>query len=313
MAIPTRKRIFITGGAGFVGSAVIDELLAGDFEIMALVNRDELKVQSPRLNYVRGGLFDDRALDTGLAGCDAAIHLVGIIAEKPRAGITFTRMHLEATGKMIAAAKRAGVKRFIHMSALGARADAVSNYHKTKFKAEQALRESGLDWTIFRPSLIHGPGGEFLTMEAAWARGRKPPFVFMPYFGGGLLGRRRPALVQPVYVKDVARAFVRAIDRPQTIRQTYCIGGADQLSWPQMHHVASEIFAGKRKAALGVPGWYAALLTYIVPGKLLPFTRDQVIMGQEDSVCDMSQFTNDLGWTPGGFGQTLREYAAEVK
>ena len=156
-----------------------------------------------------GDPFDPRALDEGFTGCDVAIHLIGIIRENPKAGVTFDRLHVEATQNMVAAARRAGVRRFIHMSALGARANAVSNYHKTKFQAEELLRQSGFDYTIFRPSHIHGPGGEFLKMEAAWARGKRPPFLFMPYFGGGLLGLKKPSLVQPVHVKDVARRICR--------------------------------------------------------------------------------------------------------
>ena len=79
-----------------------------------------------------------------------------------------------------------------------------------------------------------------------------------------------------------------------------------------MHQLAAEIFTGKRKPVLGVPAWYASALTHVVPGKFLPFTRDQVIMGQEDSECDMGEFVKDLGWEPGGFAETLREYASSV-
>jgi NADH dehydrogenase len=245
-------------------------------------------------------------------GVDAVVHLVGIIREDPRHGSTFDRVHFEGARNMIDAAKRVGVRRFLLMSALGARADAVSNYHKTKFAAEQYLRGSGLDWTIFRPSLIHGPAGEFLKMEAAWARGKKPPFLFMPYFGGGLFGTNRPTSVQPVYVNDVARAFVEALGESQTIGQTYHICGKQRLTWPQMHHIAAEIFTGKRKAAIPIPAWYAKLLTHIVPGKLLPFTRDQVTMAREDSTADMGKFLADFGWEPGGFEETLRTYAAKM-
>ena len=116
------------------------------------------------------------------------------------------------------------------MSALGSRPDAVATYHRTKFEAESYVRASGLDWTIFRPSLIHGPRGEFMTMEAGWARGRRAPFLFMPYFGGGLLGRRDGGLVQPVYVRDVARAFADALENPATIGEVYLIGGPDAMS-----------------------------------------------------------------------------------
>jgi nucleoside-diphosphate-sugar epimerase len=315
MPTPPSKRIFVTGAAGFVGSAVVEELLGRGFEVTALVHRGQLRAGAGRVQIVQGDLFAPAALDQGIAGCAAVIHLVGIIRENARRGSTFDRIHFQGAKNVMEAARRAGVGRFIHMSALGARADAASQYHKSKFQAEQALRESGesgLDWTILRPSLIHGPGGEFLSMEAGWARGRKPPFLFMPYFSAGLLGRRAPASVQPVYVNDVARAFVDAIDNPQTIAQAYGVCGSQRLLWPQMHHIAAEIFRGKRKATLAIPAWYGKFLTHVVPESLLPFTRDQVTMALEDSTCDMMKFAADFGWEPGGFEETLRGYAAEV-
>lgn len=309
---PAPQRIFVTGAAGFVGSAVVDELLGRGYEVAALVHRGELRSGAGRVHVIRGDLFSSAALDQGLAGCAAVIHLVGIIRENAKAVSTFDRILFQGAKNVMEAAQRSAVRRFIHMSALGARADAVSRYHKFKFQAEQALRDSGLDWTILRPSLIHGPGGEFLKMEAGWARGRRPPFLFMPYFAAGLLGRRPPTYVQPVFVKDVARAFVDAIDKPQTIGQTYGVCGSQQLLWPQMHHIAAEIFRGKRKATLAIPAWYARFLTYLVPDRLLPFTRDQVTMALEDNTCDMVRFAGDFGWEPGAFEATLKTYAQLV-
>jgi NADH dehydrogenase len=304
------KRIFLTGAAGFVGSSVVAELLARGYEITALLHRGELKAGADRVRIVRGDLFSTAALDEGLAGCDAVIHLVGIIRENPKTGVTFERIHFQGAKNVMDAAVRAGVKRFIHMSALGARQGAVAMYHQTKYLAEVTLRAGPLDATILRPSLIHGPGGDFLEMEAAWARGTRPPYLFMPYFGGGLLGLRRPlSAVQPVYVKDVARAFVDAIDNPKTIGQTYGLCGKERLSWPQMHYIAAAIFAGKPKPAVAIPAWYAKALTHVVPASLLPFTRDQVIMGTEDSACDMGPFVTDFGWEPGGFEETVKDYA----
>src|SRR5687768_10515584 len=163
-------RVFVTGGSGFVGTAVIEELLKRGYSVNALVNRGELNVTGDRVRTIRGGLFDDRALDEGLRACDAAIHLVGIIMEKRSKGVTFERIHFEGTKSVVDAARRANVRRYVHLSALGTRPDAVSDYHKTKYRAEQYVRSSELDWTIIRPSLIHGLGGEFMRMEVKWVR-----------------------------------------------------------------------------------------------------------------------------------------------
>src|SRR5215208_5826486 len=123
------------------------------------------------------------------------------------------------------------------MSALGTRSDAVSQYHKTKYKTERYVMESGLDWTIFRPSMIHGAKGEFMKMEAAWARGEAAPFLFMPYFGAGALGRGGAGKLQPVSVKDVAGAFVEALGNPKTVGEIYPLAGAQVVTWPEMHRI----------------------------------------------------------------------------
>src|SRR4051794_16989433 len=158
-------RVFVTGGSGFVGGAVVDDLIVRNHGVNALVNRQPLDA-GDRVRSIHGDLFDAKALDEGMAGCDAVIHLVGIIMEHRSRGITFDRIHAHGTRSVVEAARRNGVTRFIHMSALGSRPGAASRYHRTKFEAEEYVRKSGLDWTIFRPSLIHGPRGEFLRMEA---------------------------------------------------------------------------------------------------------------------------------------------------
>jgi len=306
-------RVFVTGASGFVGSAVIEELVTRGYGVNALVNRRELSAHAGGdVRPIKGGLFDARALDEGMTGVDAVIHLVGIIMEKRSKGVTFERIHFEGTKSVVDAAKRNGVRRYVHMSALGVRPNAVSTYHRTKYRAEAYVRASGLDWTIIRPSLIHGPGGEFMQMEANWARGKAPPFLFMPYFGAGALGRGGAGKLQPVYVKDVARAFVQALASPKTVGEVYPLGGPDQLTWPELHRTSAEAIVGRKRGVLALPVWKAKLLTHLVPRPLLPFNRDQVIMSQEDNTCDLSKFRADFGWEPQPFEPTLRQYASKL-
>lgn len=305
-------RVFLTGGSGFVGSAVLAELLARGYSVNALTHRGKLATDSPQVRPIQGDLFDPAALDASVAGCDAIIHLIGIIMEKPSKQITFERMHFEATQQMVDAARRNNVKRFIQMSSLGTRPDAASDYHRTKWKAEQYVRESGLDWTIFRPSLIHGPGG-FMQMEARWARKSAPPFVAMPYFGKGVLGLSGSGLLQPVYVQDVARAFVQAIDTPASIHKTYDLAGPDRFTWPELHRISAEEIVGKRRLAAPLPAWFANLLASLGLGPLLDFSRDQVIMSQEDNIGDPLPFETDFGWKFQPFRATLRQYVSRLK
>jgi uncharacterized protein YbjT (DUF2867 family) len=306
-------RVLVTGASGFVGSAVVDELITRGHGVNALVNRRELSGHAGGdVRAIKGDLFDAAALDEGMAGTDAVIHLVGIIMERRSKGITFQRIHFEGTKSVVDAARRNGVRRYVHMSALGVRPDAISTYHRTKYAAEQYVRASGLDWTILRPSLIHGPGGEFMQMEANWARGKAPPFLFMPYFGAGVLGRGGAGTLQPVYVKDVARAFVQAIASPKTIGEVYPLGGPDRLTWPELHRISAEAIVGHKRRVLALPVWKAKLLTRIVPPPLLPFNRDQVIMSQEDNTTDLAKFKADFGWDTQPFEPTLRQYAPTI-
>jgi uncharacterized protein YbjT (DUF2867 family) len=305
------ERVFVSGAGGFVGSAVVRELARRAMGVNVLVRRNVPQIDGDVRTF-KGDLFDVAVLDDAMRGCAAAIHLVGIIMENPKRGVTFRRIHVEGTQAALTSAQKSGVKRYIHMSALGTRADARSEYHKTKWEAEQLVRASGLDWTIIRPSMIHGRNGEFMRMEAKWARKQAPPFVFMPYFGAGLLGLGGAGLLQPVHVDDVARAFVEAIGNSKTIGKTYEVGGSERLTWPQLHEAVARAIVGKKRMTMAIPVWKAKLLAAIVPGAWLPFNRDQVIMSQEDNVCELTEFESDFGWEPGGFRQTLAKYAGEM-
>jgi NADH dehydrogenase len=300
-------RIFVTGGSGFVGSAVIDELASRGYQIDALVRRRDVDRAGGRVRSVPGDLFTPAALEEGMRGCAAVIHLVGIIFENRAEGITYQRIHFEGTRNVVDAAKRAGVRRYVHMSALGTRPDAVSTYHRTKFQAEEYVRHSGLDWTIFRPSVIHGPKGEFMKMEARWARRKAPPFLFMPYFGGKRAGR-----LQPVYVRDVARAFVDALEKPNTVGEVYPLGGGQIFTWPEMHRIVAQAVVGKPRMVASMPAGVAKALAAAGIGRLLGFNRDQVIMSQEDNTCDMAKFRDDFGWGTRPFDETVSEYAREL-
>jgi NADH dehydrogenase len=263
--------------------------------VAALVHRKPLPDRGGRVVSIEGGLFEGR-LTEAMTGCAAVVHLVGIIAEKGDA--TFQKIHVEGTRQVVEAAKKAGVRRFVHMSALGSRPEAVANYHKTKFVAEQIVRESALDWTIFRPSMIVGSSGEFMQWEAQWARGEKAPYFFMPYFGAGLFGFGRQALIQPIGVADVARAFVDSLEKVESVGHSYPLAGPERMSWVEFHRRCVIAFTGRKKLALPVPAWYAKMLARLLPTSLLPFNWDQVVMSQEDNIADMTIFGVDFGWLP---------------
>jgi NADH dehydrogenase len=139
------QRVFVTGASGFVGQSVCEELLARGHDVIALVNRAGLPEHLSRVSAVRGDLFAPATLLEGMAGADAVIHLVGIIMERPRRGVTFGRVHVEGTRAVLDAMRQSAPRRLVHMSALGTRPNAPSAYHRTKHEAEELVRASGLD------------------------------------------------------------------------------------------------------------------------------------------------------------------------
>src|SRR2546426_3333407 len=210
--------VALTGGTGFVGRHIAATLVARGHGVRVLA-RDPARARflaDQNVEVVAGGLAARAALDGLASGADALIHLVGIIVEQ---GVqTFTAVHVAGTEALLAAARHARVRRFVHMSAVGARDEpGATPYHRTKRRAEQLVRDSGLSHAIFRPSIINGP--ESAPIQLLVRLHRWSPVV--PVFGDG----RFPT--QPVWIDDVALAFALAAERPDTI-------GVFELAGPQV-------------------------------------------------------------------------------
>jgi len=292
------RRVFITGATGFVGRGVIQALRADGHIVRCLVRRGSEPALKgfEAIERVEGDVLVHRTLDHALAGCDAVIHLVGIIRERPALGVTFERLHVEATLNVLAAASGAGVRRVLHISALGARAGARSRYHQTKWRAEEAVRSSGLDWTIFRPSIIYGPGDGFVTMLARIVR--RLPIV--PVFGSG--GSR----IQPVSLQVVAEGFARALDQSASIGQAYEIGGPEAYTFDEVLDLIGAVLRRRVRKAhlpLGVMRRLTAVLQSV---PFYPITTDQLLMLEEDNVCDPKPFLSAFGLQPISFPTGLR-------
>ena len=233
-------KVLVTGATGFVGWEILRQLHEAGHAIRILArSRNSPRVQEAIARWGvevhPGDVLEPASVGPAGKGMDAVIHLVGIIAEAGKS--TFERVHTNGTRNILTAAQQAGVRRFIHMSALGTRPKAVSRYHQSKWAAEELVRGSGLEFTIFRPSLIYGPQDQFINLFARMIR--LSPIV--PLLGSP------GARFQPVAVEVVAAAFVRSLGEPKAAGETYDLGGAEVLTLSAIMDCILAVMRRKRR------------------------------------------------------------------
>ena len=278
--------IIITGATGFVGEEVVKQLRAAGHSVRVVV-RDPRRASWLADRYgaelFHGNVLYAPSIEGAMRGAKCVIHLVGIIREWKEN--TFERVHVQATKHVVDEAKKSGVKRFLHMSALGTRENARSRYQQTKWAGEDCVRKSGLAWTIFRPSFIYGPKDKAINTLAKLVQ--RLPFV--PVLGSG------NTKIQPISVANVARAFVGAIRNDESISHVYDLCGPEAFTWNELYDKLQRIL-GTRK-----PKWHlplpiarvqAALFEKILPNP--PFTCDQLLMVQEDNTGDPKSAERDF-------------------
>jgi NADH dehydrogenase len=285
------KRVFVTGGTGFVGKAVIRALLARGFGVRCLVrpgSEGDLK-GFEGIERVPGDVLLPQGLEASMEGCDALIHLVGIIRERPSRGVTFEQLHSLATANMVKAAEAAEVPRFIHMSTLGTRPDARSRYHRTKWEAEETVRGSRLQWTVFRPSIIYGPGDGFVSVVARMIK-------WLP--AAAVIGDGKYRL-QPVPVGQVAEGFARALANPESWKHIYEAGGPRSYAFTEILDLIGAALGKAKVRKVYMPiGLMRPLVRLLEPLPFFPLSSDQLLMLQEDNVCDSAPFFQTFGLTP---------------
>jgi len=262
-------RILVTGGTGFVGPRVVHALRAHGRDVRALVRRPERGAHLAGLGAKLsvGDVTDPASLRAALEGCTHVVHLVAILKGRPQ---DFDRVMTQGTRNLVAAAKEAGLERFVLMSALGTTATTkdVVPYFGAKWAMEQEVQGSGLEYTIFRPSFVFGRGG-----------GALPTFVrqvrYSPVVTVIGSGRQR---IQPIWIDDVAEYFARAVEAPGAANRTFELGGPDVVSWDGLYQTIANVL-GKRRRLVHVPASVAragASATQWAPGA--PLTTDQISM-----------------------------------
>ena len=300
-------KVLVTGATGFVGREIVRQLRAAEHTIRILVRSPHsLRVQEEVSRWGveahPGDVLKAATLEEALKGMDAVIHLVGIISEVGES--TFENVHTGGTRNMVAAAQQAGVRRFVHMGALGTRPNAVSRYHQTKWAAEQFVRHSGLDFTIFRPSLIYGPQDQFINLFARMIRlSPVVPLLANPC-----------AIFQPVPVEAVAAAFVGSLSEPKSAGQSYDLCGPEALPLPEIVDRIQAVL-GKRRLKLQIPlrlaRCQAACMEIIFPhqlGKPSPLNRDQLLILQEDNVGNPQPANELFGLKPVPLREGITRY-----
>ncbi|HMN34266.1 MAG TPA: complex I NDUFA9 subunit family protein [Chiayiivirga sp.] len=269
------SRIVVFGGTGFVGRRLVAELVRRGFAVtVPSRNRERQRdlLVLPGVEVVTADVYAAADLRRLLDGAQAAINLIGILNERGRRGHGFQRAHVDFTDSLIAACRASGVRRLLQMSALNA-GRGESHYLRTRGQAEDSVRGSGLEWTIFQPSVIFGPGDGLFDRFAKLLR--LAPVLPLA---------RADARFAPVYVGDVTEAFVRALEDPATIGQLYEIYGAETLSLAEIVRYTARCL-GLRRAILPLPdalGRLQAAIFDFVPGK--PFSTDNFLSLKRDAV-----------------------------
>ncbi len=284
--------VLLIGGAGFIGSHVASLLAERNVRVIVPTRRrDRAKhlILLPMVDVVEADVNDPAVLARLMRGVDAVVNLVGILHSRSGSpwGAGFERAHVALPRAVGEACKSAGIARLVHVSALGAADDAPSEYLRSKAAGEAAVRGSGVDWTIFRPSLVFGDGKSFLRLFA----GLLKLFPVMPLAGAD-------TRYQPVAVQDVARCIVHALGSEDAIGQVYPLCGPKVYTMRELVQLTGRTI-GREPCVIGLPGPLAslqALALELAPGPTL-MSRDNLRSMSVDNICEAG-CTLPFGFSP---------------
>jgi uncharacterized protein YbjT (DUF2867 family) len=287
------RRTAVLGGSGFIGRYIVKRLAArGDVIAVGCRNAEEAKFLKPmgdvgQIVPLNMAIGDERLLPAFLAGNDALVNCVGILRE--RGPQTFELVHHTGPARLARLAREAGIRRLVHLSAIGADSRSPSAYARTKAAGEQALRDAFPTVTILRPSVVFGPEDQFFNRFAAMAM----VSPVLPLIGGG------ETRFQPVYVGDVADAVVRCLEDPTTASRVYELGGPKTYMMRELFELLLDEIHRKRwfiDIPFGLAAGQARLMS-VLPNP--PLTPDQVELLKRDNVVSSGAMTlASLGISP---------------
>jgi len=278
------QRVTIIGGSGFVGHVIAQQAIEAGHQVTVAcrhpVKARRQLVKGVRL--IRADVTDGYGLDDAVAGADVVINLVGLLFEKGRQN--FEMAHVIGSRHVIKACRESGVKQLLHMSALGAGELEQSRYSQSKLRAEHLVRDSGLAFTIFRPSIIYGAGDAFFNKFKAMSQ----TMPVLPVISG-------ETRFQPVWVEDVARAFVASIGNRHVNGATFELGGPKSYTFRALLELLVKEL-GIKRTLIPVPGVAAFLMgAFSEALPTPPVTRDQLILLGRDNVVDGEPFPAIFG------------------
>lgn len=293
------KKVCVLGGSGFVGSALVSKLDAAGYQVKVLTRRRELSkhlIILPNVEVIECNIMQDSALADALKGSDIVINLVGILHDDREFG--FERIHHQLPRRVVQLSDELGILRLVHMSALQAGARAPSAYLRSKAAGEAAILEYAekLDITIFRPSVIFGRGDSFLNLFASLVK--LMPVIFLA---------KPNAKFQPIWVEDVATAFVSCLQNTDTYGKIYELGGPKVYTLRQLVQQVADIL-GKKRIIIGLNDALSMLQGFmlgLMPIKLM--TRDNIKSMQVDNVCK-NGFPEVFGFAPTALETLVPDY-----
>ena len=295
----TIKTIAVLGGAGFVGSCLVAKLNGEGYQIKVIARRRESAkhlILLPNVQVIECNIANTYSLKDAFKGCDAVINLIGILHESGKQ--TFEAVHHQLPRRLTQLCVELGIKRLIHMSALQASNNAPSQYLRSKAAGEAAINEFNkkLEITIFRPSVIFGRGDRFINLFANLVK-------FLPV----IVLAKPDAKFQPIWVEDVAEAFVNALGNTATYGKTYALGGPQIFTLRELVQKVMTIL-GKQRPIIGLNdrlSMVQAFMMELMPVKLM--TRDNVRSMQVDSICNTA-IAPELGLNPSALDIVVPEY-----
>lgn len=286
----TPMTVTVVGATGFVGRHVVPHLAEAGHRVIAVSRKGERRAGwGERVETRSADVVTGTGLDAAFAEADAVVNLVAIARET--GGRTFEAVNVRGTGSVVIAAERAGVRRIVHLSALGVVDDPRLGYLHSKWRGEQLVRQSALEWVVLRPSLLFGPGDGFFNIVKTTLRWWSPGVVAIP--------GRGDARFQPLAAADVAIAVEKSLTGPERAGQVYELGGPEHLTYRE---IVDEVMSvtGMKRLKLGMPIALLSALTVATDRVLpiFPVSHDQISSLQRPNSTDLDAFERAFAVTP---------------